>query len=342
MNSRERVIRSIKFTSPDRAPIMHRTLPGAFRRYGQALEDLYARYPSDVLLSPKLRAPFRHADPAGEGAGAGLVKDVWGCTWQKVTDDYAGLVVGHPLEDWSAMDTYRWPNPATGEEPAAAELVATVGADGHQHYVMAAVGTIYHQYTFLRNMENGLMDVVEETPQFAYLLERLTDFVVARARFWCQFEEVDGILVEDDWGSQENLLISPAKWRKWFKPLYTRVIQAIHAGGKFAHLHSDGQVRSIIPDLIEIGWDEINLQVWTMDVKELGREFNGKICFRADLDRQYVLPFGTVNEVEEHVRQTYAALGSRRGGYIGYGQVGPDVPLRNAEAMLSALSSLGR
>ncbi len=341
MNSRERVIRAITFTNPDRAPIMHRTLPGAFRRYGEALEELYARYPSDVLLSPTLRAPFRHASPAGEGAGAGMIEDIWGCTWKKLTDDYVGQVVGHPLEDWAALDTYHWPDPATGAEPAAAEMLKTVEADGHQHFVMAGAGSIYHQYAFLRNVENGLIDVLEEKPQFAHLLERLTDFVVARAAFWCQFEEVDGILIEDDWGSQENLLISPAKWRKWFKPLYRRVIQAIHAGGKTAHLHSDGQVRSIIPDLIELGWDEINPQVWTMDVKELGREFGGKICFRADLDRQYVLPFGTVEQVEEHVRQTYAALGSRRGGFIGYGQVGPDTPLRNAEVMLRTLYSLG-
>ena len=85
MNSRERVIRAIRFTEPDRVPIMHRTLPGAFRRYGKALEDLYARYPSDVLLSPTLRAPFRHADPGGEGAGAGMITDIWAVSYTHLT-----------------------------------------------------------------------------------------------------------------------------------------------------------------------------------------------------------------------------------------------------------------
>jgi len=341
MNSRERMIRAITFKNPDRAPVMHRTLPGAYRRYGPALEALYARYPSDVLLSLTAKAPFRHASPAGENARAGLFNDAWGCTWNKLTDDYSGQVIGHPLEDWRALDGYAWPDPALGAEPAAAELVSAVGADGHQHFVMASVGSIYHQYTFLRGMESGLVDVIEEPPQFAYVLERLAEFVLARARFWCEFDEVDGVLVEDDWGTQENLMISPPHWRKWFKPIYRRIIEAIHAGGKFAHLHSDGQIRAIIPDLIEIGWDEINPQVWTMDVEEVGREFAGKICFRADLDRQRVLPFGTPDDVERHVRQTYAALGSRRGGYIGYGQVGSDVPLPNAEAMLRTLYALG-
>lgn len=52
MDSRERVIRAVERTGPDRPPVMHRTLQGAFRRYGRRLEELYARYPSDVLLSP--------------------------------------------------------------------------------------------------------------------------------------------------------------------------------------------------------------------------------------------------------------------------------------------------
>lgn len=337
MDSRERIIRAMELTGPDRVPVMHRSLPGAFLRYGSALEELYERYPSDVLLSPTLRAPFQHDDPAAEGAGAGMVTDIWGCTWHKSTDDYAGQVVGHPLEDWRQLDDYQFPDPMSGHE-ASQELVDTVGKDGHRHYVMAAAGSFYHRYTYMRNMEQGLMDVAEASEQFQYLLKRITDFVIARAEFWCQFEEVDGVLIGDDWGTQENLMISPRSWRKWFRSAYQRVVDAIHAGGKYAHFHSDGQIRAIIPDLMEIGWDDINPQVWTMDVNELSQEFAGKVCFRADLDRQWVLPFGTVADVEAHVRKTIEAFHRPQGGYIGYGQIGADVPLENAEAMLRAFN----
>ena len=49
MNSRERVIAALTFGGPDRVPVMHRTLPGAFRVHGQALRALYKRFPSDVI-----------------------------------------------------------------------------------------------------------------------------------------------------------------------------------------------------------------------------------------------------------------------------------------------------
>ena len=58
MNSRERYIRALTFDAPDRVPIMHCTLKGAWQKYGGELEELYAQYPSDVLLSSHTRGPF--------------------------------------------------------------------------------------------------------------------------------------------------------------------------------------------------------------------------------------------------------------------------------------------
>lgn len=49
MGSRERVIRAIEMSGPDRMPIVHCALPGAFVRHGVALEALYKRYPEDVV-----------------------------------------------------------------------------------------------------------------------------------------------------------------------------------------------------------------------------------------------------------------------------------------------------
>jgi uroporphyrinogen-III decarboxylase len=108
----------------------------------------------------------------------------------------------------------------------------------------------------------------------------------------------------------------------------------VHAGGKHAHLHSDGNVQDIVPDLVEIGFDTLNLQVWCMNAEKLGRDFAGKICFRGELDRQYVLPKGTPEDVRDHVRHAREIFATPQGGYIYYGQVGPDVPLANIEAML--------
>jgi len=117
-------------------------------------------------------------------------------------------------------------------------------------------------------------------------------------------------------------------------------VAAIKSGGCFAHLHSDGVTDAIMEDLIEIGFDELNPQMSCMDIASVGRRFGGRVCFRADMDRQYVLPFGTPADVSALVEQLATAFGSKRGGYIGYGQINTDVPIENAEAMLTVFSRL--
>jgi hypothetical protein len=41
------------------------------------------------------------------------------------------------------------------------------------------------------------------------------------------------------------------------------------------------------------------------------------------------------------VREVYAAFGSAEGGWIGNGEIGPDVPLENARAMYEEIVKLG-
>jgi uroporphyrinogen decarboxylase len=340
MNSRERVLRALKFQGPDRAPLMHRTLGGAFRKYGQALYDLYTRYPSDVILSPRSNAPFAFASNERGIVKAGVrSKDAWGSTWYYLTEDFGGQTVEHPLEDWAAFDSYREPDPMAGES-GVREMEEAVRQDGHQHYVLVTGGELFQRMFFLRGYENLLMDLVEDRPEVYALRDRVANWVIARINRWHETGLVDGILLSDDWGTQKSLMIKPEIWRRVFKPAYRRMVEAIHSGGATAHFHTDGVTQSILGDLIEIGLDEVNPQVTIMDVEDLGRRFGGRVCFRADLDRQAILPSGTPEEVEAHVRRMFNAFGQHNGGYIGYGQVGPDVPLANAEAMLRTVCGL--
>jgi uroporphyrinogen decarboxylase len=341
MNSRERYRRAITFAGPDRVPLMQRALPGARRKYGQALQDLYARFPGDVLLSPSTGGWFGFRRAVGENSGALRgVTDEWGCVWDSLTEDYLGQVVGHPLDEWGKLEGFAWPEPAVGIE-GAHEMVEVVKTDGHQHYALIEIGSLWHRTNWLRGFENSLVDVVEDCPEMYLLRDRLTEFLLKRVEILRPYRDcIDGIQVNDDWGTQLALMIKPDHWRKIYKPAYAKIVEAIKDGGCFAHLHTDGVTDAILEDLIEIGFDEVNPQMSCMDIEALGRRFGGRICFRADLDRQVTLPFGTPADVEAYIHRLFAAFGRRNGGYIGYGQVGTDVPLANAEAMLATFSRL--
>ncbi len=340
MDSRERYLRTLRFEGPDRVPLMHHAVRGAFRAHGEALEALYAKYPSDVLLSPVSRGPFAFHDcPRGRWAGGEVTYDDWGCGWLWNTPDYMGQTVSHPLSDWALLEDFRPPDPMAGDE-GIRHMEEMVRQDGHRHFVFVDGGEVFQRMFFLRGTENLLIDLLEDRPEVYALRDTVVAFTLKRIERWLETGMVDGVILRDDWGTQRSLMVRPDIWRRVFKPVYQRISEAVHAGGACASFHSDGVIQEILPDLVEIGYDELNPQVHLMDIEALGKRFGGRVCIRADIDRQRTLPYGTPEEVSALVRRLFDAFGRFNGGYVGWGEMSSDVPLANGEAMLKAIVGL--
>ena len=131
------------------------------------------------------------------------------------------------------------------------------------------------------------------------------------------------------------MLISPSMWRSFFKPVYAQMFAKVKKAGKHIWFHSDGFILPIMQDLVELGVDVLNCQSAVMGLSRL-EPFVGQLCFRTDVDRQRLLPFGQPEEVKLHVRELFEGLGTPHGGIVACGEVGDDVPLANIEAMYEA------
>jgi hypothetical protein len=101
-------------------------------------------------------------------------------------------------------------------------------------------------------------------------------------------------------------------------------------------MHSDGHITEIIPDLIEIGLDALNSQVFCMGVEELGQHFAGEITFWGEMDRQQLLPRGTTVQIADAARRMRAAF-HRNGGLIAQCEFGPGARPENIYAFFKAL-----
>jgi len=131
------------------------------------------------------------------------------------------------------------------------------------------------------------------------------------------------------------------------KPRISELYAFVHANSRAkVFLHSDGAIRSLIPDLIEAGVDALNPVHFTaegMDIVELKREFGREIVFwGGGVDTQKVLPWGTPQEVRDQVRRNVDLL-MPGGGYIfaTVHNVQADVPPENLVAMVEALHEVG-
>jgi len=336
MDGRERAQRAVDFDGPDRVPIIHSILVGAFHKYGDELKRLVEEeYPADFL-----RADYRKDWAKGRALGPGeSYTDEWGCLWTGLSNDYIGQVTEHPLNDWSATADYSFPDPEeVGDWKAAAEAAASGrGAV----YAIGKGGEYFERMQWLRGFENLMYDFAEGRKELKPLSEEIIKHNLKVVELWAASgADLDALQFGDDWGSQMALMMRPQVWREFFKPNYKRMFDLAHEFGWRVHFHSDGNVSEIVGDLVEIGVDVLNIQLPVMDMNALSRELKGKVCIRGGLDRQKILPRGTCDEVRAHVREVYAAFGSPGGGWIGNGEIGPDVPLENARAMYEEIVSL--
>ncbi len=333
LTSRERVIAAIEFKGPDRVPVHHFAFPGAFWRHGEKLVKLLnEEFPDD--FGSRFSIP-----PKPEGDE--LIRrytDEWGSEWVMRMDYTIGEVVKPALDDWSKWKDYQFP--PLPPDSHFESLRARIRESGHQWFVLGSGGTLFERMQWLRKTENLLIDLAEDREELHELADRLVEWNINLITRYLK-AGVDGISFADDWGAQDRLLIHPKKWRLFFKPRYQRMFEVVKEAGKYVFFHTDGWTVDIWDDLIEIGVDVLNPQHTLMPRQLLEQKLAGKVCIRSDLSRQHILPFGTPNQVREHVKETIELFGRFNGGLILHGEIGPDVPYENIVAMLEAAREFG-
>ena len=337
MTSRERVKKALLFQTPDRAPRELWALPGVGMFRKPELKAMQARFPSDFAgASAKYGASTR---AQGDCSKVGNYTDEWGVVWTVGEPGVVGEIKQAILADESAIGSYRLPWELLDQADFSKVDESCAKADR-----FVKVGTFtrpFERLQFLRGTEQALVDLAYGTPAVLGLLKQLHEFFVREMEMWAE-TAVDGVAFMDDWGSQNTLLISPAMWREIFKPLYAEYCRILREAGKFVFFHSDGNISSIYPDLIEVGVHAVNSQLFCMNIEELGAKYRGRVTFWGEIDRQHLLPFGTPEQVKEGVRRVRRALDDGRGGVIAQCEWGVKDPAANIAAVFEAWEEPGQ
>lgn len=316
MTSYEVVKRAVHFQDPDRLPLKFDAL---------GLNDTH-RVPTNAIGTGdhSLRQTY----------------DEWGCLWTRSEMANMGQVKGHPLEDWDALKTYRWPDP---DDPAYYAGMEERFAGSENKYVTTSIFMLlFERMHSLRGMANVLTELYTDRGRMEFLADRIVEFDLAVIRnIGRRFPgRIHGFSFTDDWGSELATFVSPKMWCDFFQPRYDKIFQAAHAQGWDVWMHTCGKVNAIIGPLIEIGLDVINLQQpRALGIEEIGQQFAGKICFESLCDIQATLPFKDADDIRAEARLLLQCWSTPHGGFVlsDYGDgeaIG--VPLWKKEVMLQA------
>lgn len=327
MTPRERVTRALTFARPDRAPRQLWALPGVEMFRANELARMREEWPEDFAGAG---SPYgRPARESGAPNRRGSYTDEWGCRWEVAEDGVVGEVKSPQLADWSGLDRLRPPR-----ETLAGDWGSADAARGTtERFILAGTSVRpFERMQFLRGTEDLLADMAWGDARFLRLRALVHDFFQEELSLWAA-RDVDGISFMDDWGTQVSLLVSPAMWREYFRPLYADYARLIRSGDKFVFFHSDGCIESIIPDLVEIGVDALNSQLFCMDIESIAERHRGRVTFWGEIDRQKVLPSGSPEDVRRAVRRVRDALDDGRGGVIAQCEWGLRDPAANVAAV---------
>ena len=253
--------------------------------------------------------------------------------------------VGIPWWDWHELAD-DWKKPAT---PRSLEKVMGNGNYGglvdrikeqrqksDKYLLVFMYGSHFEKAYFARGFENMMADFAANPAWTKKFLSRIVDRNMTMLENVMTIDEIDGILLGSDWGSQIDLLMSPAVWEDMIRPGEQREYDLIHSFGKDVWVHSCGKIDKVIPSLVEMGLDVLNpVQPECMDIAKLKADFGGKLAFWGGISTQRVLPFGTPDEVRAEARRVRDMI-SKGGGYVFAPAQGiqGDVPPENIIALL--------
>jgi uroporphyrinogen-III decarboxylase len=188
----------------------------------------------------------------------------------------------------------------------------------------------------IRGYENLMFDMADEEPRLFELIEMVEAFNAAIIRRYVDLG-VEWMSYPEDLGMQSGSMISPAHFRKYIKPSYQRMMTPAREAGAIVHMHSDGDIRALVPDLLDCGLDVVNLQDLVNGIPWIKERLAGRICIDLDVDRQRITRFGTPPEIDALIRREVEALGSKEGGLMMIFGLYPGTPLANVKALMDAM-----
>jgi uroporphyrinogen decarboxylase len=244
-------------------------------------------------------------------------------------------------EKFEAIEDFPYPG-VKEDETGLAEKVNSAHAEGR-----AAAAPIVHMYESawqLRGYEDFLMDMKARPEWCEYILDRITERNLKKAEAAAR-AGADYLVTGDDVASQNALMFSMDDWRRFIKSRWAKVYSAARKIKPDIEIwyHSDGNISSIIPELIEIGVTMLNpVQPECMDPAEVKKQFGSSLVIDGSIGTQTTMPFGKPDDVRRIVRKRIETLGSDGALILSPTHIlEPEVPLENIEAFADEAKKSG-
>ncbi|MCU6761438.1 methylcobalamin:coenzyme M methyltransferase [uncultured Roseburia sp.] len=273
----------------------------------------------DFTLIPAMKE--RPVNPDGsEGTGY----DWFGTYWEYVPQQRASMVIDTP-DKKVITDVTKWREQVAFPDLSQIDWEKEAGKDTknwdreNKLTMVMLINGIFERSHELMGFEDALIAMYEEPEAYKELLDAICNYKIECIKIIGKYWKPDILNAHDDYGANEQMLMSVDMWEEFFKDNLQKVIDAAHEAGMLYEHHSCGYIAPIFDQLVEMGVDAIDPLQITNPLRELKDKYQHRITFCGGFDNQGILDKKgvTEEEVRREVRRTYDLL-APGGSYVAY------------------------
>ena len=175
----------------------------------------------------------------------------------------------------------------------------------------------FEKYKYCMGTENLLLAIAED-PEWVRDMVEATERLAFDALEYCLGHglEYDIAYITEDMGFSNGPFFSPAFYREIIFPSHKRWCDYLHSRGMKAMLHSCGDVRELLPQFAEAGFDILNpLEVKAgMDIYRIKKDYGEQFTLWGGIDVK-TISFGDLGTLHDEIRDK-VNFAKQGGGYV--------------------------
>jgi uroporphyrinogen decarboxylase len=241
----------------------------------------------------------------------------------------------HVVTDRESFRNYAWPD-ADAFDYSGLDKARDVLPAGMKLVVLGPCGVLENALQLV-GFERLCLMLADDAKLAGDIFDAIGSRLLQYYRNCLRHDTVGAVVGNDDWGFKTQTMIAPKDMRKYVFPWHKRIVAAAHDAGRPAILHSCGNPRDILEDIIkDMEYDARHSYEDTIQpVEEAYEAYGDRIAILGGIDVDFLCR-STREAIKARCRGMLERS-ARRGGYaLGSGNSVPEfVPEENYLAMTS-------
>jgi uroporphyrinogen decarboxylase len=240
------------------------------------------------------------------------------------------------IVDRASFQSYPWPDPDKEDYSVYQILADELPSD--MKIVISGTSGILETAIDLVGYERLCLMTLADEKLVHDIFEAIGSCILRYYEICASYDKVGALMGNDDWGFKTQTLLSPGTLRKFVFPWHKKIVEVCHAAGKYAILHSCGNLELIMDDIIDdMKYDgKHSFEDAICPVEEACAKWGQRIAILGGIDVDYLCAHPS-DAIYRRAKQLLDSSRDRGGYALGSGNsIPPYVPFENYVAMIKA------